>query len=267
MSEQRLLAGLRNNGFCVLPGLIPLKRCEEIRESLIATAERERNNFNSPTDVSFVPSVINHDQSFAEYLGDERLMRIVSAMLGEHVRISFTSVIINEPGNARGKWHADWPFNQHNAGRVLAPYPDAVMHLTTLWMLTPFGEENSGTLVVPGSHRFSTNPTSAECEFEEEAPYPTEMHATGDAGSVLIFDSRLWHSTAPNRSSSPRVALAVRYAPWWLNLEVLRPESDERQRMVNEPGLTDNIVPSIQHDVFERLPGSAKPLYRHWISD
>ena len=50
--------------------------------------------------------------------------------------------------------------------------------------------------------------------------FPTEINVTGPTGSVLLFDSRLWHSTSPNETDAPRVALAVRYAPWWLNLEV-----------------------------------------------
>ncbi|MEX0725045.1 MAG: phytanoyl-CoA dioxygenase family protein, partial [Planctomycetaceae bacterium] len=149
-----LLTQMQINGFCVLEGVIPADRCAEIRTNIITAVDRQRQNYaNSPNQVGFVPSVINHDQSFAEYLADARLMSLVSQLLGRHVRISFTSAIINEPGNARGEWHADWPFNQKNASRVPAPYPDAVMHLTTLWMLSPFEAKNGGTLVVPGSHR------------------------------------------------------------------------------------------------------------------
>lgn len=79
------------------------------------------------------------------------------------------------------------------------------------------------------------------------------------------MDSRMWHATSPNRTGVPRVALAVRYAPWWLNLEVLRPESDERARMVTEAGRRENEVPSVPPEVYEGLSERVKPLYRHWI--
>ena len=138
------------------------------------------------------------------------------------------------------------------------------MHITTLWMLSSFSEENGGTLVVPGSHRCPTNPT-ADGGPDPSARFPTEINATGSAGSVLVMDSRLWHSTAPNFTEEPRVALAVRYTPWWLNLEVLRPESDERKRMCDEAGANENTVPSIHHGVLERLPPDVKQLYRHWV--
>ena len=253
------------SGFCVLPYVIPAVECEAIRDNVTGVVDRQRANYpNAPRKVGFTPSIINHDQSFAEYLAHDELMQFVKGVLGHDVRISFTSAIINEPGNERGDWHADWPFNQKNAGHVRAPYPDAVMHITTLWMLSPFSRENGGTLVLPGSHRSPTNPTCSD-NTDRQTRFPSETNVTGATGSVLIMDSRLWHATSPNLSSEPRVALAVRYAPWWLNLEVLRPESDERKRMCEEAGKTDNIVPSIDRDVFAGLSFPVEQLYRHWI--
>ena len=265
MEDNSLLRTFRTSGFCVIDNVIPADRCDEIRSSVEATVKRECGEYASPQGVDFVPGLINHDQSFAPYLAEPRLLEFVQRVLGEQVRISFTSAIINQPGNVRGKWHADWPFNQNNAGHVPAPYGDAVLHLTTLWMLSPFDAGNGGTLVVPGSHRISTNPTDSAYGVDAEAPHPQEVHAAGAAGSVLVFDSRLWHTTAPNNAPNARVALAVRYAPWWLNLEVLRPESDLRKQMVTEPGASENLVPSVNPAVFDKLPANVQPLYRHWI--
>ena len=262
---EQLLLQMQISGFCILKNVIPADHCAAICESLIEVVQRHRGDYpNAPKNVGFTPSVINHDQSFARYLADESLLILLGRLLGEHIRISFTSAIINEPGNHRGGWHADWPFNQTNAGHVPVPYPDVVMHITTLWMLSPFDAENGGTLVYPGSHRCPTNPT-AENGPDPHQEFAGETNATGQVGSVLVMDSRLWHATSPNRTEHPRVALAVRYAPWWLNLEVLRPGSDERKRMCDEAGETDNIVPSILPDVYDRLPANVQALFRHWV--
>jgi hypothetical protein len=266
MSHDELLLQVQMSGFCVLKDVIPKAECVTIRQRVLDAVARESANYpDAPKQVGFVPGIINHEQSFAPYLADERMMKLAGALLGDQLRISFTSAIINQPGNARGAWHADWPFNQRNAGHVPVPYPDAVFHLTTLWMLSPFGGDNGGTLIVPGSHRSSSNPTDGNT-FPSETPFPTEQHAHGEAGSVLVFDSRLWHAASPNRTDEPRVALAVRYAPWWLNLEILRPESDERRRMVDETGGGENHVPSLPRAVYDRLPSNVQPLYRHWIA-
>jgi ectoine hydroxylase-related dioxygenase (phytanoyl-CoA dioxygenase family) len=205
------LSHIQESGFCVLPGVIPTDRCGELRKR-ITQAVAAKGWYAAPGGMNFLAGVINHDQSFASYLADHRLLEIITALLGDHVRISFTSAIINPPGSPRGGWHADWPFNQQNAGHVPAPYPDAVMHLTTLWMLSPFSAVNGGTLALPGSHRRPTNPTAPD-GGDPLQPRPDEVHVAGPPGAVCIMDSRLWHATSPNSSSEDRVALVVRYAP------------------------------------------------------
>ena len=59
--------------------------------------------------------------------------------------------------------------------------------------------------------------------------------------------------------------MAIRFAPWWLNLDTLMPESDERCRMADERGMRENLVPPVPREVFDRLQEGVKPLFRHWL--
>ena len=97
------------------------------------------------------------------------------------------------------------------------------------------------------------------------ASFPSEIRATGDTGSVLLFNSRLWHAIFHNASDRLRVGMAVRYAPWWLNLDILMPGSVERTRMVDETGIMDNVVVPVPRQVYDVLPENVKPLFRHWV--
>ena len=94
---------------------------------------------------------------------------------------------------------------------------------------------------------------------------PDECNAEGEAGSVLLLDSRMWHASSPNQTAAPRVSVVVRYAPWWLNLEILRPGSPERQMIVDENGLRENVVPDMPAEVFAGMPADVQPLFRHWV--
>ena len=258
------LLRLQSEGWCVVEDIIPENEVAAVRASVEATVRAHRHP-RSPKHVGFLPGLINYDQSFAPYLADKRLMRLITALLGRPVRISFTTALINYSGNERGGWHADWPFNQRNAGHIPAPYPNLVMHITTLWMLTPFTDENGGTLVVPGSHHLDNNPTG-DNGYDPMQPHPDEVQAVGRAGSVLVFDSRLWHAVAPSTADEGRVALAIRYAPWWLDLKVLMPGAVERARLQQVTGLNENEVAAVRPDVFETLPKNIKPLYEHWVA-
>jgi hypothetical protein len=264
MPIEDYLYTMRRQGYCLIEGVIPADRVAAIKDSVLATVERYRHlRTDAPKDIGAVSGLINYDRSFAPYLTEERLWSLCSALLGQEARISYTSSVVNWPGNQRGPWHADWPFNQSNAGHIPQPYPDAVFHLTTLWMLTPFTAENGATLAVPGSHLRAENPSGGG--IDPVGSLAGEMQLCGAAGTVAVLDSRLWHATAANCCNGPRVGMAIRYAPWWLNLELLRPGSDERRRMVDERGLRDNQVPAVSRQAYEDLPPAAQPLFRHWL--
>ena len=149
-------------------------------------------------------------------------------------------------------YHSDWPHdlrNREKSGRIRQPFPDVVMGLTALWMLSPFTRENGATWVVPGSHRDTRNPQGKyEDDVIQFKPIEGEMQVTGRAGSVLVIDSRIWHTGATNLTDKPRVAVLVRYAPWWLNVEF--------------GGRNQALVPV---EVYEALTEDVKALYRHRV--
>lgn len=250
------------SGFTLIKDVIPPGEVAPVRDSVAATVAAVAGT--NDQGVGFLSGILNHDQTAAPWLDHRVLMDTIGAALGDHVHVSFASAIINTTRNPRGGWHADWPFNQRNAGHVPAPYPDSVMHLTTLWMLSPFSPATGGTLVVPGSHRHPDNPTG-DNGFDPMAPVPGEVNACGDAGDVLLFDSRLWHATASNTTDESRVALAVRYAPWWLDVSVLHGGSAKRTQMVDEPGVRENLVPLLRRDVYEDLSPTVQQLMRHAV--
>ena len=97
----------------------------------------------------YVPGFLRFNQDVAPYLSLAPLC-FAESFFGAHVRISMVSGIVNGSGIPRGALHSDWPYNQKGAAHVLAPYPDALMHIVTMWMLTDFTPENGGTIVSAG---------------------------------------------------------------------------------------------------------------------
>ena len=60
--------------------------------------------------------------------------------------------------------------------------------------------------------------------------------------------------------------VAVRYAPWWLNLDVLQPGTVERFHMVHKPGKHETLQPPMSTNVYSSLPEDVKPLFRHAVA-
>ena len=261
MTVAESLRRLRMDGWCVIDGVVPDAEVGDVRRSIVETAERDGTGETRKA----VRGLIAYDQSLAPYLTDDKVIGVVEAVFGSHVRASMTTALVTKSGEDRGNWHSDWPWGQTQRRHFEAPYPDVTAHLTTIWMLTPFTPEGGGTLLVPGSHRASNNP-SGEAGIDALAPYPTEVQATGAAGSVLMFDSRLWHSQAANATQDTRVAVVVRWAPWWLNLNPLVPGTAEYEAMAEETGERPDDVGLISRETYESLPNAAKPLFRHILA-
>jgi hypothetical protein len=251
-----------SQGFCYIENVIPPDQVARL-SSAIEQDVWKHNHLEKPT--GYVPGFLRYNQDIAPYLAAEPLIRFVESFFGPHVRISMLTGIVNGAGIPRGALHSDWPYNQNSTAHIPAPYPDTVLHIVTMWMLTDFTQENGGTIVVPSSHKQPCHPMKNGVH-DPSLPYPGETQLTGKAGTVAAFDARLWHAVAPNISGTDRVAVLVRYAPWWLNLDTLRPGTVDHQDIVAANNGKDSVVPPISRDVFDRLPESVKPMLHYSVT-
>ncbi len=114
-----------------------------------------------------------------------------------------TSLIELQPGERAQGLHRD--------GAIYpVRFPSIPMTLAAFWACTDFTEENGGTSVVPGSHRWA----------HEREPTPDEIVPTMmPRGSVLIYTSNLIHGSGDNRSDGPRRGMALHYNLGWLRQE------------------------------------------------
>ncbi|MCZ6632319.1 MAG: phytanoyl-CoA dioxygenase family protein [bacterium] len=259
------ISHIKRDGWTVIPDVIPSDRVGPLRKSVLkiftAATYGEDLGVNYPNYLAF-------DQGLAPYLASRKVLDLAETVFGPGVRITSTRPVILDPNGTgdRRSWHADWPFNQARAACIPAPYPDVTIHLTTLFMLTDFTKENGGTWIVPGSHRSSNNPTGNN-GVDSKKPYPTEMQVTGKAGSVLMFDSRLWHGHPTNYTDKHRVAVRANYAPWWLNVNPTEKDATEKDLIEQATGKAQTTQGTLPKSAYEKLPEEAKPLYRHWVRD
>ncbi len=258
-----VLATLQRDGYCLMKGLIPSHEIVAVRESV---GNSVRKHTSLPMPQGYVTGFLRHDQSIAPYLANPRLLAVLDRLFGDYPRISMLTGTINGPGIKRGDVHADWPFNQNSKARIRAPYPDIVMNLVTMWMMTDYTIENGGTMVIPGSHKRDYAPRHGT-EHDPKAKYEGEVQLQGKAGDVGLFDARTWHAIAPNVTQEERIGVIVRYAPWWLNLQTLRPGTPDHRQIVEANKGHDSRVEPVPRSIYDRLPESAKPLVFHMIDE
>ena len=294
------LQSLRVQGFCVIERVIPEEEVSAVRESVYEgrrllqqdraaergkriELERQRNPDAEIGDGPVRPPMPPHaelcdiarNETFAEYLAEPRVLKVVRAMLDPHVRILQTEVnksskpageALSEVQLKRRGWHSDWPHDLtaygpseeepwKHCGAVAQPFPDVCMALSTVWFLGPedVTPYNGGTWVVPGSHKDARNPRGPDDDIDAAAPIPGEFQVSAPAGSVFISDTRIWHSGTINQSEHERTAVVCRYAPWWLS-------GNEFGNLHSGGHALRTYVPQ---EVYARFSPELKLLYRH----
>jgi hypothetical protein len=107
-----------------------------------------------------------------------------------------------------GNLHADW------ADFTVRPFVGGKhfpMAIQSVWAIEEFTRETGGPYIWPGTHR------SLEVPPEEPDGLPPGWHiAEAPAGSVVMWDSALWHSGGVNRSDRPRYSLIFYFQRWWI---------------------------------------------------
>lgn len=95
------------------------------------------------------------------------------------------------------------------------------------------------TRIIPGSHKWY-GPSQDHYTFKDmDEPHSDQVHFEAPAGSVLVFNSHLWHSGTLNKSGSTRKGIFAYFC------------AREHKSHVNHRE-------HIRQETLERIPAAAK---------
>jgi ectoine hydroxylase-related dioxygenase (phytanoyl-CoA dioxygenase family) len=169
--------------------------------------------------------LINKGRVFREVLSIKPVRALIDHILGDHYLLSSFGANIAKPGGVAMDLHTDqwWmpePVRSEGsevpAGSITrnlsngldtedAPLIAPVTAVNVMWMLNDFTEENGGTRLVPGSHRFGRRPN------KKRDAHVSTIAAEAPAGTAVIFDGRIWHGTGANASEGSRLGLLTTF--------------------------------------------------------
>ena len=183
-------------------------------------------------------NLLAHGEVFQRVPLHPRVLPLVEAIMDEGVQLSSLSAITLAPGQEAQPVHADTQL-------IPLPRPHPTIAVNAMWALSDFTEANGATRIVPGSRRFDHAPAYG-------AHYDT-IPAEMPAGSVMLFDSQLWHGGGANRTDERRWAIACYYCAGWV-----------RQQENQQLGLPRELVARFPRRLQELCGwGVYKGLYGH----
>jgi len=201
---------LREEGLAVVPGVFSesecrdfVARCEKISDRLI-----EAGKVDLQLGARTLWNFFRHDPALMPLVHNPYMDKIFRRVLDDdYVLIAANIINRQAPKDTKGpvggyadNWHTD---SRYLGGQRLA----SGFNFGMIIMLEPFTQENGATQYVPRTHHDRSIP-------ERHGNYD-HLHIEGDVGTMVIFDSGLWHRGGRSSERS-RWGVFSMYGPWFM---------------------------------------------------
>lgn len=190
-------------GYACFEGVVPAALLEDLRRDIprriqVCREWQRKNGLDSGMEGA-AHHVVGGDDSLADFLSRLYLDDCIRRYFGGEYILNSYGAVNNLPHSPDAYQHA---LRFH---RDVRTYSGSFrLMLNMLVMVDDFTVENGATKVVPGSHRSEARPDDDVLERET-------VRLVGRAGTIVLFDSNLWHSAAPNLTQGPRMALTLTF--------------------------------------------------------
>ncbi|MEZ6001937.1 phytanoyl-CoA dioxygenase family protein [Hyphomonas sp.] len=199
-------AHLAREGWCVVPEVIDAARTEDALARLWSAADASEKRGVSTFMPVLDPNASNVrvffllelDEIFRELIRNSDALEMVEAVLGPDFMISNFTANIAQPGSKSMALHSDQS--------IVVPEPWVQpWSVNIIWCLTDVTPENGATLFIPGSHKWTSRKDVPPDADKMLQPFEAK------AGSVVVMDGRLWHTSGANVTQDQDRALLFGY--------------------------------------------------------
>jgi ectoine hydroxylase-related dioxygenase (phytanoyl-CoA dioxygenase family) len=191
---------LDTDGFLPLGGILAPEQVDRLRvrvdELLQLEGDQAGIEVHQEAGTERLSDLVNKGEVFDICFTHPRVLAAMAHVLQADFKLSSLNYRAALPGHGHQALHTDWrePVS-NNSFRVC----------NSIWLLDDFTADNGPTRVVPGSHRWGKLP--AADMPDPGAAHPDQRVLLAPAGTVVIFNSHVWHGGTSNRTAAPRRAL------------------------------------------------------------
>lgn len=197
-----ILDQLRTDGYAVVESVLSDSFLETTREAMYRAQEAiwrdvGEERLSRAGELGVLRLMLKYEPHFFRFLEIPEVLAIVDGTVSNtaimHLQNGFILPSLpagQTPTIFQNTFHQDFP-------RVLNGY---VASINIMFAIDEFSTATGATMVVPGTHQTTTPPT---VEFLRANAVAMEC----PAGSMVVFDSTLWHAAGANTSGHDRLAI------------------------------------------------------------
>jgi ectoine hydroxylase-related dioxygenase (phytanoyl-CoA dioxygenase family) len=202
-------------GYVAVSGVLDKATLDRIRKAMYKAQESIATDVGAERlqrsgEIGVLRLVANYDQVFLDLLATPEILAVVDATVSPTAVLHLQNGFIlpsfkagEAPKVFQNRYHMDFP-------RILNGY---LASINVMIAIDEFRPDNGATIVIPGSHQQPTAPDLGKLEH-------TAVAATCPAGSMLVFDSTLFHAAGPNTSGADRLAINHQFTRSWIKQQV-----------------------------------------------
>ena len=182
------------DGFLPFEDLLSPAQVDALNAASDAVYEREGTDGVAAAES---PYVQNKNPGFDICFTHRRILAGICHVLGGNIKSFGVHGRAHPPGSEQQELHVDYN------GPPATPGNYSVCN--SVWMLSDFTVSTGATRLIPGTHLSGKVPNDAL--EDKAADHPLQRLLLGRAGTVVVFNSHVWHGTTANRSAEKRNSL------------------------------------------------------------
>jgi ectoine hydroxylase-related dioxygenase (phytanoyl-CoA dioxygenase family) len=214
----QLLKQLDDDGYVILPALLPPSQVKAIRDALAPYLQGKlmgRNDFEG-YDSERVYALLAKSPVFGDLAAHPLVLDVCEHILGPNFMLSACLAINSHPGENAQPLHFDDSFYK-------VPRPRPAYGVSAFWAIDAFTPDNGPTEIIPGSHTWGSDAPIGASFYEafiNGKHVPVEDHPGLEkvimpAGSLMLTPGTLWHRGGANNSKASRLAITPQYCVAW----------------------------------------------------
>lgn len=212
---QHTIAGLRHAGFAIVMNVLDQSFLELTRTALYSAQKKilaavGEERLKRAGELGVLRLMLKYEPHFIKFLEIPEVLAVIDQTVSKTSILHLQNGLIlpSFPLNAipsvfQNRFHMDFP-------RLLNGY---VCSVNTMFAIDEFTATNGGTLLVPGTHQKDAAPDS---EYLQAHAVAVEC----PAGSMIVFDSTLWHAAGANLSGKDRLAINHQFTRSYIKQQV-----------------------------------------------
>jgi ectoine hydroxylase-related dioxygenase (phytanoyl-CoA dioxygenase family) len=232
-----VIEALKYAGCAVVTNVVDEPFLEQTRRCMYAAQAAIRREVGADRldhagELGVLRLMMKYDEHFFRFLELPEVLAVVDGTVTPTAVLHLQNGFILpsfRPGEVptvfQNRFHMDFP-------RVLN---GLLASVNLFFAIDTFTAENGATLVVPGTHQRPARPSQ---EYLEAATVPVEC----PSGSVLVFDSTLYHAAGNNVSGADRLAINHQFTRSYIKQQIDYVRALGEKALLSRPPRTQQLL-------------------------